>query len=652
MKKYNSLVLTILIISIIFPFCINATTEDFIFTYDSKGASHDLFGIQRCVQIDAAMRIKDPSLVGFEIMGVSVDIPSKAGCECDPSASAWLSRQLQTEGEFNLPDIQETKGTIRNYGTESESDLRLDIMFPESYQVTEDGVYVGYSVTVMSCNVPGSGWTAKYPIVTVCDIDQPESFMIHCTKGNSGLPQKYPEWVDFSKDTRQALAMRVLMSGRRMENAASLEPLQTLYAEPGESGPVYTNLINYGTQPISSIEYTYTFGSNGEHPVSFTNELTLDTPIKAQTGSYVTLDLPFETPETLGTHSATVRVDKVNNKINEYKGSSDLNIETVPFLPVNRPLVEDYTGQWCGYCPAVYVILNQMRDKYGEDFLSISYHVNDNIQGVLTDSLPSLTTGLPRVYLNDRNENIVYDNLEYLWLRKRRELAPADINVNIYWTDTDHTALRAESSVRFVHDDPDANYMIAYAMVEDGMSDPKWSQANEYMNSDFEGPYWDLFCGKGFTVLGLIYDDVILNFPSPKGIEGSLPSEISGEKEYCHSSVLNLKEAVCKFPHINNYGENIIKNPDNLRIVALLIDGETEEVCNAASSDYSRYAGLYDSPDGVDNIQTDIEMSETVYTEYFTLGGIRLTQIPDNGSVIIVRHLADGSIRTEKKEVR
>lgn len=649
MKKYNSLFLTALITAIIFPFGIHAANEDFIFTYDSEDASHDLFGIQRCVQIDAAMRIKDPSLVGFEIMGVSVDIPSKAGCECDPNASAWLTKHLQVEGEFNLPDIQEAKGTIRNYGSESAPELRLDIMFPESYKVTEDGVYVGYSVAVKSCNVPGSGWTAKYPIVTVCDIDKPKSFMIHCTKGDSELPQKYPEWIDFSMDTHQALAMRVLMRGRRMENAATLEPLQTLYAAPGESGPVYTNLNNYGTQPISSIEYTYTLDSKGENPISFTKELTLETPVKSQTGSYITLDLPFEAPETPGIHSVEVRVDKVNNKINEYTGTSILNVETVPFLPVNRPLVEDYTGQWCGYCPAVYVAVNQMHDKYGEDFLSIAYHVNDELQGVLTGNLPSSDTGLPRVYINDRDESILYDNLEYLWLRKRRELAPADINVNIYWTDTDHLALRAESSVRFVYDDSDANYMVAYAMVEDNMSDPRWSQSNKYMDADFEGPYWDLFCGKGFMVLGLVYDDVILNFPSPKGIEGSLPSVISGEKDYHHSSVLDLKEAVCKYPHISNYGESLIKNPDNLRIVALLIDGKTGEVCNAASSDYSRHAGIYDSPEGINPIKTDIEASETVNTEYFTLDGLRLTQIPDNGSVIIVRHMADGSVCTEKK---
>ena len=645
MKRFRHVELSAFIAAVIFPFGTHAASDDFVFTYDYEGATHDLFGIQRCVQIDAAMLLKDQSLVGSEILGVSVDIPSKEGCECDPNATAWLSTDLQVDGEFNLPDLQETAGTIRNYGTDSEPELRLDITFPESYRITEDGVYVGYSVTVTDCNIPGSGWISKYPIVTVCDIDKPSCFMIHCTKGQSSLPQKYPEWVDLGKDSHQALAMRVLMRGTKMENAASLNPLQTLYVAPGSSGQVYTDLNNHGTRPISSIEYSYTIGSEDQEPVSFTEELTLDTPIQGQIGAYTTLDLPFQAPDTPGKYSVEVRVDRVNHEINEYSGTSVLDMEVVPFLPVNRPLVEDYTGLWCGYCPALYVAVKRMHDKYGEGFLSIAYHIYDCIHGVEVDELPSPDTGLPRAYINDRNECIDNDNMEFLWLRRRRELAPAEIGVDIFWNDAEHTALRAESSVRFVYDDPDADYRLTYALIEDNMSDPRWAQANEYTNSNFEGPYWDLFCGQPFRVNGLVYDDVIVSFPFTRGIEGSLPSQISGEKEYRHDSILDLNDGVCKYPHINNYGENIIKDPGSLRVVALLIDGKTGKVCNAATSGYSRDAEIYGSPEGVELMENGFQ---AVYQECFLPDGTRLNGIPEGRPVIVVSHMADGSVRTEK----
>lgn len=59
------------------PHYAQAESDTFVFTYDYEGAVHDLFGIQRKVQIDAAMLICDSSLVGTEIRGISVDIPTQ-----------------------------------------------------------------------------------------------------------------------------------------------------------------------------------------------------------------------------------------------------------------------------------------------------------------------------------------------------------------------------------------------------------------------------------------------------------------------------------------------------------------------------------------------------------------------------------------------
>lgn len=621
-----------------------ASSEDFVFTYDYEGAYHDIFGVQRNVQIDAAMLLKQPSLVGFEILGISVDVPSKTGCECAPVASAWLTGELKTDGEFNLPDIQQANGTIKNYGTENEPQLRLDITFPEPYTLTDEGVYVGYSLTVTNCNVPGTGWIAKYPIVTVCEIDKPQSFMVHTTKGESTLPQKYPEWTDVGKDLHQALAMKVIMRGELKDNAASLEPLQTLYVAPGTTGHVFTNLNNYGKNAISSIEYSYTFESEGQQPHTVTESLTLEKPVNSQIGAYSTLDLPFKAPETTGEYSVTVRVEKVNGVTNGYDGESVLEMDVVPFLPVHRPLVEDYTGFWCRYCPAVYVAIKQMYDKYGHDFIPITYHAEDALQSLTVEEMPSSSYGLPKVYMGDRAEYIEYENLDYLWSRQCRELAPADIEVELFWENAAHTAIRAESKIKFLYDHPDADYMVAYALVEDGMSDASWRQTNDFSDADYKGPYWDLFCGKGTKVSGLVYDDVVLKFPSATGIKESLPSSIVASEEYRHSSVLTLDDIVCQYKAGSNYGKKIIKNPDMLRVVAVLIDGTTGNVCNAATTGYSKDAAL----SGIESPELEFSDAEVVSTEYYTIDGIRHDSMPEKGVVIVARHLSDGSVITEK----
>lgn len=616
---------------------------DVVFTYDYAGATQDMFGVQRCVQIDAAMLLQDPSFVGFEISGVSIDIPTKEGCSCSPEASAWLTKELKVDGEFNSPDLQEVSGTIRNYGTEESPELRLDITFPEPYVMTEDGVYVGYSVTVTNCNVPGSGWTAKYPIVTVCDIDKPGSFMIHCTKGSSTLPQKYPEWIDMNESKHQALAMKVIMKGEISADAAGLAPQHTLYVAPGTTGNVYTDLNNYGTVPISSVEYSYTIEGNGVAKRTVTQGLQLETPVVGQVGAYTTLDLPFEAPDVVGNYKVDLRINKVNGMENGFKGSSILNMEVVPFLPDHCPLVEEYSGLWCGNCPEVYVTIKQMQDKYGKDFLPISYHVDDTLQSLGVGEMPREDYGLPDVYIEDRKKGLKYNNIGKTWLTARRTLAPADIKVKLFWEDKSHKALRAESIVKFVYDDPDANYMLTYAMVEDDMSDPKWAQRNFFTDYDYEGPYWDLFCHQPFVVTGLIFDDIIVNFPATRGIAESLPGTIEGLKDYRHSYVLDLKDATCKFVTADNNGQSLIQNPNKLRIVVLIIDGDTGNVVNSASTVYSADAEEYGNTG-----MADVDTEEFTDVEYYSLDGNKLNGIPESGIIIVLKRTADGRFHTEK----
>ena len=623
-----------------------AEGREYIFTYDYNGATHDLFGAQRNVQLDAAMLLKDPSIVGSQVIGISVDIPTKEYCSCADIGAAWLTSELQVFGEYNSPNIQEVYGLIKNYGTEAEPELRLDVTFPEPYTMTEDGVYVGYSVTVTNCNVPGVGWTSKYPIVTVCDIVKPQAFMFHCTKGESNLPQRYPEWTDLGESLNQALAMRVIMKGETLEYGAELNPLQSLYVAPESEGMVYTDLNNLGTTQISSIEYSYTVSDKTGYNKTTTQEFKLDEPIPGKLGAYTTLDLPFESPDNIGKYQVDLRVDKINGEKNEYLGSSTFNMEVVPFLPVNRPLIEDYTGMWCGNCPGVYVTIRQMLDKYPGDMLSLSYHTEDRLQGVSTDQMPSSSYGLPRVYIGNRQDPVNNDNIESIWLRQRRQLAPADINVQLMWEDEAHTSLRAESNLKFIFDEEDADYMISYAMVEDDMSDPTWKQTNYYTDEHFEGPYWDLFCGQPHTVTGIVYDDVVLYYPDTKGIKESIPSTIEASKEYTHHASLPLAEAICRNANMKNYKESILKNKDNLRVVAVLIDGKTGNVLNSASTGYSKDAPLYIDPSGIDSpvgAETFVES-----TEYYSIDGILLNTTPGNGVFISVSRMNDGSMKIKK----
>lgn len=646
MKSFTLSGLLALASAIMLPVSSHAEDGDVVFTYDYEGATLSAFGVQKNVPYDVAMLLKDPSLVGFDIIGVSVDIAKFQDCTVDPIGAAWLTKELKVVNEYNLPDLQQVNGEIKNYGTEDSPELRLDLTFPEPYTLTEEGVYVGYSVTVTNCKYTG-GYTSKFPIVTVTDIDKPQSFMIHTQKSSpsSVIPATYPEWTDLSTTRHEALAMRVILRGKTLADAAILEPQQTLYVAAGTSGKSYVALNNQGTTPINSIDYSYSYEVNGQTQ-TFSKSLTLETPVTGQIGAYTTLDLDFEAPEVTGNYDVTLWVDKVNGVQNGSTETAVLNMEVLPFLPVNNPLIEDYTGLWCGYCPIVYVTLKQMVDKYGHDVLAMSYHTQDAMQGVPTDDFPSSSYGAPKVYIGDRSTPVDNNNIEYIWLRERRKLAPVDINVNLFWVDASHKALRAEAALKFLNDESNADYMITYALVEDDMSDPSWRQDNQYTNSDYTGPYWDLFVKKPMKVSNLVFDDVVVNFPNTTGIQNSLPVNIVGQQEYKHySNPIYLKDAVCVFN--TEAGKSLIKNANKLRIVALVIDGKTGNVVNSASTPYSEYATVMDFPTGVD--MAEGEAAAVVSTDYFTFDGVRLAAAPANGACIVVDHLSDGTVRTTKR---
>lgn len=628
-------------VSAMMPLGSAAAGDTFEFSYNYEGAELTNYGIQRNVPIDAAMLVKNQTLVGSKIIGVSIDIPTFYDCTCDPVASAWLTSKLQVDGEYNVPDIIETQGEIRNYGTEDAPELRLDITFDRPYTMTAEGVYVGYSLLVTNCKIP-TGYTSKYPLVLVCNIDQPQGFMIHTRQGDwTSLPNKYPEWTDLGAANRQALAMRVLLSGETHDAAATLEFQQGLYAAPGTTGNVYTTLTNAGSTPISSIAYTYTVGER-----EITNEFTVSPPLAGQSGANVTLDLPFEVPAETGDYVADVRLTKVNGVDNGYTGTTGLNVGVVPFLPENRPLISEYAGLWCGNCPSAYVAIRQLQDKYGEELLSISYHTGDQIQSVPTADFPNMYAGLPALFLNRQEINAGTDKveaeaIEYPWLRARRELAPADIDATLFWEDNSRNSVIAEAHFKFVYDNPDADYRIAYALVEDDMSDSLWGQRNFYTGNNYEGAYWDLFCGKPFVVTGIVYDDVVISFPNPKGIENSVPTNIRGGVSYTHRGTLAFKDAVCV--DASNAGKSLIKDRGKIRVVVLLIDNKTGLVCNSATTGYTADAKVFGTV-GVGGM-SDIEVQST---EYVTLDGIRSAAEPEKGCFIVIEHLSDGTLRTRK----
>lgn len=118
---------------------LSASAESILdFSYNSEGAVPNIFGFEKTESYDIAIRVDDPSLVGCQVVGMSVSFMPSAD-EAD-NVSAWMTKDLtlkKIDGKkVNIPDI--TSQTV------TPAEGMIDVTFDAPYTITEAGVYVGY----------------------------------------------------------------------------------------------------------------------------------------------------------------------------------------------------------------------------------------------------------------------------------------------------------------------------------------------------------------------------------------------------------------------------------------------------------------------------------------------------------------------------
>ena len=105
-------------------------------------------------------------------------------------------------------------------------------------------------------------------------------------------------------------------------------------------------LTNNGKNGIQN--FTYEVAINGEKVDEKT--ITLDTPIENLLGKK-TIDLTFPTGNKSGAQNIVVTITKINGQPNELTAVAKGAIFVLAETAKKKPLVEEFTGTWCGWCP-------------------------------------------------------------------------------------------------------------------------------------------------------------------------------------------------------------------------------------------------------------------------------------------------------------
>lgn len=580
-------------------------TTSFSYTH---GMTTDWIGFGKSETCDIAIFIPGAPLEGCRITGLKVPV---ADASAITATSGWLSTELKLKrdnGKYVTdPDICMADASI--------TDGYLNVVFDEPYTITSNGLYAGYTYTQSN---------AEYNGIAVSKATQQDGLWLHTSRSKM-------KWSDMSAELSAVSQIQVMIDGELGENAASIV-MNALPTVPIDNEvKTEVTIMNFGLHPINSIKYTYTTPDGTGADVA---ELT--TPIPALPGSTATVGLTLGHLTQTGKTDISVKVTEVNNQPNTcIAPTTEFPIKAIPFMPVNRPLFEEYTGLWCGWCPRGFVALEAMKSLHPDRFIGVAYHQGDAMSFLKTKP-GSTGGGLPTSYLNrsyQLNPGTVYD----IWDEFASSIPSADLDTEISWSDGECSDIIIQTSARFIEDAENADYRLSYLLVADGLYNDKWSQNNSYSGldpakyPDMPSPWSDVFFNGESLVKGLTFDDVVIAASDYNGIGGSLPANIIAGESYSHTFRFAIDDLTA------SKATDIINDLGKLRAIAVITNERNGTFVNCAKSAHI---------DGTTRLQ-DINPADIKTTDWYDLTGNKVSST-HKGVLIRIDTYTDGTRKSSK----
>lgn len=570
-------------------------------------------GTRKVESYDVAIHLTDPFLVGQAIYGLRIPINLSAKKTSD--YSAWLSKELKVESGKNVPDIVSVPfdGNAK----------WVDVTFETPYIITEEGVYAGYSFTVSNVDAEAD----QLPIQTIAT-EETGGMFIHTSR-------TYRQWRELTGVGASALTVRLGGDAIKSYAATFVMPEElNAYTTVGKEATVTLSLVNHGTTAIRNINYTIEVnGSTTEYQQSVT--------LQAQYyGRKKSMNVTIPPVYQRGTRPVTFCITKINGEENQDpQPSAVLQMAFLAETPKHKPLVEEYTGTWCGWCPRGMAAMEAMTKLYGDDFIGVAFHEGDAMQ--ITTSFPREISGYPGCTIDRVGESIDPFGgsaggslgIRNDWIKREAVIAPAALALEADWVDEEKTQILVKSTTSFVRSLSDNPYRLTYILVADSLSGTGryWSQVNNFSGQTgyASDPYLSPLTKLPGTVVGMKFNDVAIQLSclGPAALEGSLPSTVNDTDDYEHTYIFDIT---------NN---TLVQNKSNLRVVVALVNTQNGEVVNAQKATVPD-----ETATSVQRPQSDTEAIAIHYTDM--LG--RRVSPNHRGIYIKTTTYSDGTVKNEK----
>lgn len=515
----------------------------------------------------------------------------------------WLGNDISTINSDMTVWISKTRPSNINNATYKQTVALADLKGGENlvelttpFEVKNQNLYIGYTFSINAKSYPVMGG----------GMDVTNGFFYRVNSGT---------WNDFNGQGYGNLALQLLLlGGNYPNNKVTPYDFGQLVVLTGSGVAPQVTFRNGGKDPVTSISYTLA-ATNCETTV----EQTVDVNSVAYNGT-------FELPITLVTgnqsmkYENTLTVTKVNGVENmadktTAKGSVIVIDQEPPVLPV----VEEFTGTWCGYCPYGIVGMQKAHEAYGDQVVLIAAHSDDVMQISGYQSILSGVGSFPSAYMNREygfypSTYYIFEEISYALNRTTQ----GTIELKASWSDETMTKILFDTKTKFVYDDNDGKYGIAFVLVEDGMrgKSDDWKQRN-YLSGytgDDEMSFWydsDEYVSVEFNHVA------VLAWGIKNGVTNSVGTEIKSG-------------VVQDFSYTGNISSNtLIQDKSRLKAIALLIDKVSGAIVNAAQTEIADYTV------GIKNMNVD---GQQVVGSY-SIGG-QVLSAPQKGLNIV--RMADG----------
>ena len=465
------------------------------------------------------------------------------------NVKVWISKNLPPYGRAaDLETVSVPQSDLMGWGNFN------DIKFSQEYTVPAEGLYVGWSFDITGLNE----YYSQYPMLYTIENSREYAFM-SCSASN-------PMWT---KNQGNAYAHILVGSDEFKNNAAAAINIVDTYAIVGEEATIPLVIQNQGVEPITSI--TCTVSSEGLSTTEETFYPQLSTLFATET-----LEIPVNNGGKTEAKLKTITITQVNGQPNESaSNTASGKLITTLEKPTPVPVVEEFTGTWCGYCPYGIVGMDKAHKTFGDNAVLIAVHSGDPMQINEYENILNSVSGFPDAWMN-RSYSFFPESSTILNVIKEgmEVFAPATMQLTATWTGSEQTAIQFDTETTFPYNDPDGHFALAYVLTADGLSGSgsSWAQSNYLRGSsgDSDMSYWFTAASR---VYNFSYDHVaVAAWGIDNGLEGTInPTLIAGLPQRGRFQA-------------NLSANQLIQDKSKLNAIALLFDTTTGKIVQAAQT--------------------------------------------------------------------